>query len=152
MPSGVSEMTNAIEVPMKQINKLLLFILGNLEYLLPQSISPPRWNGDIHKTYQRAENLPIGSEIATISAEGQNGVEVSLIIYGTETERRVYFNYTTDGIKALGTVYLKEEMDREETGVWELYFKAYDSKIEVNLAKVMNTVIHSGTEPPPVLA
>lgn len=57
--------------------------------------------------------LILGSEIATISAEGQNGVEVSLIIYGTETERRVYFNYTTDGIKALGTVYLKEEMDRE---------------------------------------
>lgn len=57
--------------------------------------------------------LILGSEIATISAEGQNGVEITLTTYGTETERRVFFNYTKDGINAVGTVYLKEEMDRE---------------------------------------
>lgn len=54
----------------------------------------------------------LDSKLATISATGQNGVDVILITYGTETERRVSFNYTK-GINAVGTVYLKEEMDRE---------------------------------------
>ncbi|CAG2214164.1 unnamed protein product [Mytilus edulis] len=93
-----------------------------------QSIQQPRWNNDISDLHEKPENLPLDSKLATISATGHNGVDVILITYGTETERRVSFNYTK-GINAVGTVYLKEEMDREEMSTWELYFKAYDSKI-----------------------
>ncbi|VDI57893.1 Hypothetical predicted protein [Mytilus galloprovincialis] len=113
---------------MRQVYRLLLFILGNLECSSSQSIQQPRWNNDISDLHEIPENLPLDSKLATISATGLNGVDVILITYGTETERRVSFNYTK-GINAVGTVYLKEEMDREEMSTWELYFKAYDSKI-----------------------
>ncbi|CAC5415597.1 unnamed protein product [Mytilus coruscus] len=89
------------------------FVDSRYKSLSSQSIQPPRWNNDIHQTYLKPENLSIGSELATISAVGQNGVAVTLTIYGTETERRVFLNSTTDSINTVGTVYLKEEMDRE---------------------------------------
>ncbi|XP_063446627.1 cadherin-23-like [Mytilus trossulus] len=110
--------------------------------LSAQSIQEPRWNDDIHKTYLKPENLSPGSALVTISAEGQNGVEVTLTTYGKETERRVYFNFTTNGITSVGTVYLKEEMDREEKGEWELYFKAYDSKIRVDEVREVKLTIY----------
>ncbi|VDI57892.1 Hypothetical predicted protein [Mytilus galloprovincialis] len=81
--------------------------------LSSQSIQQPRWNDDIKGLHEIQENLPLGSKLATISAEGHNGVAVTLVTYGTVTERRVFLNYTTNGIKAVGTIYLKEEIDRE---------------------------------------